>query len=251
MATSLASEPPGANPLLSKKHAAVAGKIFILGCGGIGQGLIPYVARCGAAFRVLRFDQQRLLVPWQDCCDASPLVCLPPPCAPPRLLVRHIDIAPSRIVVVTGDERGRDVAAEYGLVFVVQAIEPDNYKAVFSTGDTALSRGDVFINVSVGVSTVGTLGDGASSRACVPTQAAGPGSCRRSVIGSTGFVRSRACTGCHHRAVQRARRDVYRYSDRAVGGWIHRHVIVDRRPFELRAATGGGGLEAAAATGAP
>ncbi|MCZ7653551.1 MAG: saccharopine dehydrogenase NADP-binding domain-containing protein [Rhodocyclaceae bacterium] len=33
------------------------------------------------------------------------------------LLLRHIDIRPDQIVIVTGDENGRAVAAEYGVEF--------------------------------------------------------------------------------------------------------------------------------------
>ena len=36
------------------------------------------------------------------------------------LLLRHIDIPPDRITIVTADERGRAEAAEYGIKFVSQ-----------------------------------------------------------------------------------------------------------------------------------
>ena len=34
------------------------------------------------------------------------------------LLLRHLDIAPQHIGIVTGDENGRNVAGEYGVEFV-------------------------------------------------------------------------------------------------------------------------------------
>ena len=42
------------------------------------------------------------------------------------LLLRHIDIRPDQIAIVTAELRGQDVAAEYGVRFVETALTPGN-----------------------------------------------------------------------------------------------------------------------------
>ena len=58
------------------KHVAFGGRLVMLGCGSIGQGVLP-------------------------------------------LILRHIDIPRERITILSGDPRGQDVAAEYGVQFAV------------------------------------------------------------------------------------------------------------------------------------
>ena len=36
------------------------------------------------------------------------------------LILRHIDMPQERITIVTAEERGQEVAAEYGIAFVVE-----------------------------------------------------------------------------------------------------------------------------------
>ncbi len=58
------------------KHIPFSGRFVMIGCGSIGQGVLP-------------------------------------------LILRHIDMGPGQITILTGDQRGRDVAHEYGVDFVV------------------------------------------------------------------------------------------------------------------------------------
>jgi homospermidine synthase len=67
------------------------------------------------------------------------------------LLLRHIDIAPERITIVTAEPRGHDVAAQYGVRFIETALTRDNYRAVLQP---LLAAGDFLLNVSVDVSSL-------------------------------------------------------------------------------------------------
>jgi homospermidine synthase len=70
------------------------------------------------------------------------------------LLLRHIDIDPDQITIITAEPRGHEVAAEYGVGFVETALTRENYRAVL---DGALGRGDFLLNVSVDVSSVALI----------------------------------------------------------------------------------------------
>ena len=93
------------------KHASFPGHLVMLGCGSIGQGVLP-------------------------------------------LILRHIDLAPERITIVTADERGRDVAAEYGVMFRIEPITRENIDAVLRP---MLGIGDFLLNLSVDVSSVALI----------------------------------------------------------------------------------------------
>lgn len=67
------------------------------------------------------------------------------------LLLRHIDIRPDQIVIVTGDENGRAVAAEYGVEFNATPLTPANYRSLLGP---RLSSGDFLVNCSSDVSSV-------------------------------------------------------------------------------------------------
>jgi len=67
------------------------------------------------------------------------------------LLLRHIDMAPSQIVIVTAEERGHDEARALGVRFVLEPLMRDNLRAVL---DPLLGAGDVLVNVSVEVSSL-------------------------------------------------------------------------------------------------
>jgi homospermidine synthase len=71
------------------------------------------------------------------------------------LLLRHIDLKPEQIGIVTGDENGRKVAAEYGVAFQATPLNPSNYRALL---EPRLSRGDFLINCSNDVSSVALIG---------------------------------------------------------------------------------------------
>ncbi len=93
------------------KHASFSGHLVMIGCGSIGQGVLP-------------------------------------------LILRHIDIAPDRITILTADERGRDVAAGYGISFRIEPITRDNIDAVLRP---MLGIGDFLLNLSVDVSSVALM----------------------------------------------------------------------------------------------
>ena len=67
------------------------------------------------------------------------------------LLLRHLDIAPSQITIVTAEERGHDEARSLGVAFVIAPLTRDNYGAVLRP---LLGRGDFLVNVSVDVSSL-------------------------------------------------------------------------------------------------
>ena len=70
------------------------------------------------------------------------------------LLLRHIEIDPNRITIVTAEPRGHDVAAEYGIRFVQTALTRSNYRTEL---ETQLGSGDFLLNVSVDVSSVALI----------------------------------------------------------------------------------------------
>jgi homospermidine synthase len=70
------------------------------------------------------------------------------------LLLRHIDLRPEQIVIITAELRGEEVAAEYGVRFVETALTRQNYRGVL---EPWLGRGDFLLNVSVEVSSVALI----------------------------------------------------------------------------------------------
>ncbi len=70
------------------------------------------------------------------------------------LLLRHIDLRPAQITIVTAEPRGHEVAAEYGIGFVETALTRENYRAVLKD---RLRGGDFLLNVSVDVSSVALI----------------------------------------------------------------------------------------------
>ncbi len=70
------------------------------------------------------------------------------------LLLRHIDLRPDQITIITAELRGHEVAAEYGVRFVETALTRDNYRAVL---DGWLGAGDFLLNLSVNVSSVALI----------------------------------------------------------------------------------------------
>jgi homospermidine synthase len=92
-------------------HVVFPGKLVMVGCGSIGQGVMP-------------------------------------------LILRHIGISADRITVVTSDERGEKVAAEYGVRFVKQPLTRENFRGVLQP---LLARGDFLLNLSVDVSSLALI----------------------------------------------------------------------------------------------
>src|SRR5437762_7522502 len=70
------------------------------------------------------------------------------------LLMRHLEIDPGRVTIITAESRGREVAAEYGVRFIETALTRENYRALL---DGLLGRGDFLLNVSVDVSSVALI----------------------------------------------------------------------------------------------
>lgn len=70
------------------------------------------------------------------------------------LILRHIDMPADRIVIVTAEDRGHDVANEYGIRFVKQPLTRDNYQTVL---EPLLGAGDFLLNLSVDVSSIALI----------------------------------------------------------------------------------------------
>jgi homospermidine synthase len=70
------------------------------------------------------------------------------------LLMRHVEIDPAQVTIVTAEPRGRDVAAEYGVAFDESPLTRDNYRAVLGT---RTGPGDFLLNLSVDVSSTALI----------------------------------------------------------------------------------------------
>ncbi|HEX3535202.1 MAG TPA: saccharopine dehydrogenase C-terminal domain-containing protein [Stellaceae bacterium] len=70
------------------------------------------------------------------------------------LLLRHIEMPAERVSIVTAEERGHGVAAEYGIRFIQEALTRQNYRTVLAP---LLGAGDFLLNVSVDVSSVALI----------------------------------------------------------------------------------------------
>ena len=71
------------------------------------------------------------------------------------LILRHIDLPRDRISILSGDTRGQDIAAEYGVPFTILPLNRDNYRDVLSQ---RVGPGDFLLNLSVDVSSVALIG---------------------------------------------------------------------------------------------
>ena len=70
------------------------------------------------------------------------------------LILRHIDLPADHITIVTAEERGQEVATEYGVKFVVEAATRENYRGLLTP---LLAKGDFLLNLSVDVSSVALM----------------------------------------------------------------------------------------------
>lgn len=70
------------------------------------------------------------------------------------LILRHIGITADRITIVTAEERGQEVAAEYGVRFIVDPATRDNYRDLLTP---LLGKGDFLLNLSVDVASVALM----------------------------------------------------------------------------------------------
>ena len=67
------------------------------------------------------------------------------------LLMRHTDITPDRMHIITGDSVGKEVAKRHGLSLEQRPLDPKNYKEILKRH---LSSGDFLLNLSVNVSSL-------------------------------------------------------------------------------------------------
>jgi homospermidine synthase len=67
------------------------------------------------------------------------------------LLLRHLEIEPNQITIITAERRGHDVAAEYGIRFIEAPLTRNNYREIL---ESRVGRGDFLLNVSVDVSSI-------------------------------------------------------------------------------------------------
>lgn len=70
------------------------------------------------------------------------------------LILRHLDIQPEQITIISADENGKDIAGEFGIAFMPRALTEENYAGVL---EPYLSKGDFLLNLSVGVSSVALM----------------------------------------------------------------------------------------------
>ncbi len=70
------------------------------------------------------------------------------------LILRHLGTPPERILIVTADKRGEEVAREFGVRFIVNPVTADNYEEILRSH---LGRGDFLLNVSVDVSSAALI----------------------------------------------------------------------------------------------
>src|SRR5215470_6566433 len=70
------------------------------------------------------------------------------------LILRHVDMDPKRISIVTAEERGRKEAEELGIPFAINPLTRENYVRVL---DPMLGAGDFLLNLSVEVSSIALM----------------------------------------------------------------------------------------------
>jgi len=70
------------------------------------------------------------------------------------LLLRHLDLRPDQITIVTAEPRGSEVAAEYGVAFVESALTRENFRALL---EPRIGAGDFLLNLSVDVSSTALI----------------------------------------------------------------------------------------------
>ncbi|MDP3646333.1 MAG: saccharopine dehydrogenase NADP-binding domain-containing protein [bacterium] len=70
------------------------------------------------------------------------------------LILRHLDIAPKDITILTGDDRGAAIAKKEGVNFIVEPLGPQNYRTLL---ETHLGEGGFVLNLSVDVSSVALI----------------------------------------------------------------------------------------------
>lgn len=67
------------------------------------------------------------------------------------LLLRHLEISPSRIRIISADDKGGEIARQFGVAFMVRPLVESNYR---ETLDRYLNQGDFLLNLSVDLSSL-------------------------------------------------------------------------------------------------
>jgi homospermidine synthase len=70
------------------------------------------------------------------------------------LVLRHIDIKPSRVTIITAEDWGGEEAADYGIRFVVEPLTVKNYRRIL---EPIIRPGDFILNLSVEVSSLALI----------------------------------------------------------------------------------------------
>ena len=70
------------------------------------------------------------------------------------LILRHTDVPPGRLSVVSADDGGRPEAERYGVKFVHERLDPGNFRRVL---EPLVGRGDFLLNVAVEVSSLALI----------------------------------------------------------------------------------------------
>src|ERR1017187_10189701 len=70
------------------------------------------------------------------------------------LILRHIGVPPERLMIVTADEGGRAIAAEFGVKLVCETLTRESFRRILNP---LLGRGDFLLNVSVDVSSTALI----------------------------------------------------------------------------------------------
>ena len=65
------------------------------------------------------------------------------------MLLRHTDITPERMKIITADKMGKSVADHFGIEFIIEPLTPENYTKILKKH---LSKDDFLLNLSVDVS---------------------------------------------------------------------------------------------------
>jgi homospermidine synthase len=70
------------------------------------------------------------------------------------LILRHIGVAPERVTIVTADDGGRAIAAEFGIKLIRETLTRESFRRILNP---LLGRGDFLLNVSVDVSSIALI----------------------------------------------------------------------------------------------
>src|SRR4051812_13884253 len=96
---------------MNRKHAALRGRLVMVGFGSIGKATLP-------------------------------------------LLLRHLEIKPSQVTIISRSPDKSGIAKKHGVAFVAQPLREGNYEAILAS---FLQAGDFLLNLSVEVSSLALM----------------------------------------------------------------------------------------------